>query len=131
MNRYHQLSVECGSGLDWAADTIKVAALDATYTFSASHRFLSELTGVLGSTALTGKVVKSDGYWDADDIADLATPGTTEVAQLVLYKDTGNAATSGLLIHMDSNDDPDLPYPPDVADPEALKWSPLGVIRVA
>jgi len=80
-------------------DTIKAAILSSAYTFSQAHQYLSDLTGVLGSVTLTGKSC-TNGVLDADDAVVtgvLASPGHI----VVVYKDTGVAGTSQLMLYFD------------------------------
>lgn len=83
--------------------TVKVALVDTgTYTYSATHEFLSSLTGVVG-TAQTIGATKSytNGVFDGGDVTFTAVSGAT-VEALVLYIDTGVAGTSRLVAYIDT-----------------------------
>ena len=69
--------------LDLDTDTIKVALVNVAtdYTYSASHQYKSSVTSYSGTTD--------------------QTLGSKTVAALVIYKDTGNAATSPLIAYID------------------------------
>lgn len=100
--------------LSWSADTIKAVLVDTNdYTVSIDvHEFLSDIpTGarVATSAALTGKTVTL-GVADADDIS-FSTVAGDESEALVLYVDTGSAATSSLVAYIDSATG--LPITPD------------------
>ena len=93
--------------IDIDTDTIKVAAVsDNDYTYSAAHQYKSSVTSYTGSTDATVTITsKTSGTVDASDIsaayASLAQNSTDVIDALVLYKDTGNAATSPLIAYYD------------------------------
>jgi hypothetical protein len=100
--------------LSWRDDTIKAVLVDTNdYAVSIDvHEFLSDIpTGarVATSAALTGKTVTL-GVADADDVS-FSTVAGDESEALVLYVDTGNAATSSLVAYIDSATG--LPITPD------------------
>jgi hypothetical protein len=77
----------------YLTDTIKVALVDTgTYTFSQAHQFQSSLTGVVGTAQTLGTKTATNGVADAADSTFTAVTGAT-VEALVIYKDTGSAAT--------------------------------------
>lgn len=90
--------------IDIDTDTIKVAAVDLTtdYTYSAAHEFKTSVTSYTGSTDATlASVTKTSGTVDAADnspaYSSLAQSSTKTIGALVVYKDTGDAATSPLI----------------------------------
>ena len=89
----------------WLTDDIRCALVDlADYTPDlAADEFLSDIPGaaiVATSGALTGKT-SADGVADADDVTFPTVSGDQSEA-LVLYKWTGNAATSPLIARIDT-----------------------------
>jgi len=80
-------------------DTIKAAILSSAYTFSQTHQYYSDLSGVLGSAALASKTCTSGVLDAADTVVPgvLASPGHI----VVIYKDTGVAGTSQLMLYLD------------------------------
>lgn len=92
--------------IDVTADTIKVVAVDSTYTYSSTDEFYTDLTGVLGTaTALSGKSVADDGIFDASTTSYPGVGIGETVVAWILYKDTGVAGTSPLIAFTDTNDD--------------------------
>lgn len=90
-----------GASIDFLDDTIKVALLPSTYTFSAGHEFLSALGTRIGTDQTLANKSISGGVLDADDLDFGAlAPGNT-VKALVIYKDTGNSSTSPVLFYFD------------------------------
>ena len=116
-NPYGRAGKSLLSGLNWTADTIKVALLNSSHVTNLdTQEFFAdvsanEVTGTgytAGGQALTGK---SLGTYDATnnrtpalaaDSAWDATGGSLAAAFAVVYKDTGVAATSPLLAVVDN-----------------------------
>jgi hypothetical protein len=102
MNTIYPLAREkfLTGALDWSSDDIKVVLLDNTYTYSAAHEFLTDLTGVVATSGnLTGKTT-TGGVADADDLTFPALVAGDTIVSVVIYRDTGLAATSDLIIFM-------------------------------
>ncbi|WP_016888304.1 hypothetical protein [Mycobacteroides abscessus] len=97
--------------ISWSSDNIKVAAVDATYTPNmATHQYLSDITGVVATSAnLSGKS-STGGVADAADITFPSVTGPT-IVRLIVYKDTGTAGTSPLIAAIDTATG--LPVTPD------------------
>ena len=83
--------------IDLVNDNIKVVALSSAYTYSATHQFLSDLTGTIATTAnLSGKSV-ANGVFSASNTVFSAVAAGSTITQIVGYQDTGVAATSRLV----------------------------------
>ena len=89
--------------IDWSSDTIKVALVDTgTYTFSQSHQYYSSVSSAVVNTPQTlSSKTSTSGVADAADVTFTAVSGST-VEALVIYKDTGSAATSPLIAYIDT-----------------------------
>lgn len=102
--------------IDWDTDTIKVALVDnGVYTVNlATHDFWDDVNaGVVGTPqTLSGKTVTA-GVADANDSTFTTVTGAT-VESLVIYKDTGSAATSRLIAYIDTGTG--LPVTPNGGD---------------
>jgi hypothetical protein len=91
-------------GINWTADTIKVALLGASYTPNmATDQFYSTISAnVIGTPVALANKTASAGVCDADDVTTgTLTTGST-ITQLVIYKDTGTAGTSQLIAREDT-----------------------------
>ena len=82
--------------IDWDTATIK-AALVRGYTFSASHKFVSEVTGAGGtlvatSAAMTSKTVAA-GVADAADVTFTAVAAGAAITGILVFQ--SSAATGG------------------------------------
>jgi len=87
----------------WVADTIRVAMLDSSYTYSAADEFFTAVSSAVVGTPvdLASKTV-SLGVFDAADISFTTVPDAITVSYLVIYKWTGSAATSALICYIDN-----------------------------
>lgn len=83
--------------------TLKVVLVDTgTYTYSASHEFLTSLSGTGGTAQTIGSKTYTDGVLDGADVTFTAVAGTVTYEALVLYLDTGVAGTSRLVAYFDT-----------------------------
>jgi hypothetical protein len=93
-----------GAGLNLTSLDVKVVLVDlADYTYSAAHEFLSDVPAaarVATSPNLASKTVTS-GVFDAADVTFATVTGDVSEA-LIIYQDTGVAATSRLIIFLDT-----------------------------
>ncbi len=103
---YKESALSQNPSVDMDTDTIKVALVNTTtdYTYSAAHDFLDDVTTYSGTTDQTlGSKTVTDGVFDAANstFTAVAISGTKDVEALVIYKDTGSAATSPLIAYID------------------------------
>lgn len=91
--------------INWSSDAIKAVLVDAAdYTVNlATHEFLSDIPsgGRVATSANFGTKTTTAGVADAADITFTAVTGDPSEA-LVIYKDTGSAATSPLIAYIDN-----------------------------
>lgn len=89
---------------DLLAGDVKCALIDAAdYTYSAAHEFLSDVAGaaiVSTSGNLASKTV-TNGLFDSASVTFTSVTGDVSEA-LILYVDTGVAATSRLIAYRDT-----------------------------
>lgn len=84
------------------SDTIKIGLIDTgVYTYNSANEFWSSASAALVGTAATlaSKTV-TNGTFDAADVTFTAVTGNS-VEALIVYKDTGSAATSPLIAYID------------------------------
>lgn len=90
-----------GAGVNLTTGTVKVALVDTgTYTYSAAHQFLTSLTGIVGTAQTLGTKTVLNGVFGAANSTFTAVTGVS-VEALVVYVDTGTAATSPLVAYLD------------------------------
>lgn len=91
-------------GINWLTANIKATLIDtADYTFSQTHDFLDDVPSI-ARVATSGNLANKTttaGVADADDIVFTAVTGDTSEA-LILFVDTGTAATSRLIAYIDT-----------------------------
>ena len=99
-----------------------------TYTYSAAHDFYNDLSGVVGteSAAMDGKTFTA-GTFDANNVTFSAVTGNT-VEAIVLFVDTGNAATDALICYVDSASS-GLPVTPNGGD-IVVAWNASGIFSL-
>jgi len=88
--------------IDIPTDTIKIALIDTgTYTYNSADEFWSSASSAIVGTAVTlaSKTITS-GVFDAADVTFTSVSGVS-VEALIIYKDTGSAATSPLIMYID------------------------------
>lgn len=108
--------------------TVKVALIDTdVYTYSATHEFLTDLTGIVGTPQTIGTKTYVDGVFDGDDVSFVAVTGAT-VEALVIYIDTGVAGTSRLVSYVDSGVG-SLPVTPNGGDIDIV-WNASGIFAL-
>lgn len=89
--------------INLTSDTIKIILVDSgTYTYSAAHQFRSSLTGTGGTAQTLASKTVTNGVFDAADVTFTAVAGTVSYEALVVYKDTGSAATDNLISYIDT-----------------------------
>lgn len=124
---YKQALLDADADVDIDDGTLKVALVDTgVYTYSAAHQFLSDLSGVVGTAQTIANTTVLNGLLDGDNVTFTAVSGNT-VEALVLYIDTGNAATSRLVAYIDSGYT-GLPVTPNGGD-ITVTWNASGIVQ--
>lgn len=88
--------------IDLPTDTIKIALIDTgSYTYSSSDEFWSAASAAqVGTSATLASKTITDGVFDAADVTFTSVSGVS-VEALIIYKDTGTASTSPLIMFID------------------------------
>ena len=111
----------------WLSDNIKLVLLSAAYVYSASHANLSDIaSGVVATSGNLASKSNTAGLLKAANVTFSALTGAA-ITQAWLYKDTGTAGTSTLLIYI--NQGVGLPLTPTGAD-EIVEWSAQGIAQL-
>jgi len=99
---YKQALLDASANVDLNDGTVKVALIDTgTYTYNAAHEFFSSVTGVVGTPQTIANTTVTNGVFDGDNVTYTALSGNT-VEALLIYIDTGTAATSRLVAWIDT-----------------------------
>lgn len=124
---YKQALLDALSDVDLNDGTVKCALVDTgTYTYSAAHDFLNDLSGVVGTAQTIANTTVTNGLFDGDNVTYTAVSGST-VEALVIYIDTGNSATSRLVAYIDTGVT-GLPVTPNGGD-ISITWNASGIIQ--
>jgi hypothetical protein len=124
---YKQALLDGLSDTDVNDGTVKVALVDTgTYTYNAAHDFLNDLSGVVGTAQTINNTTVTNGVLDGDNVTYSAISGNSAEA-MVIYIDTGNAATSRLVAYIDTN--AGLPVTPNGGD-IIINWNASGIIAL-
>lgn len=111
-----------------SSGTVKVALVDTgTYTYSSAHQFYSSVSGVVGTPQTLGSKTFTNGVFDAADVTFTAVTGASAEA-LVIYIDTGTAATSPLVAFIDTGVT-NLPVTPNGGD-ITVTWNASGIFAL-
>ena len=88
--------------IDMPTDTIKIALIDTgAYTYSSTDEFWSSASAAeIGTSQTLASKTITDGVFDADNVTFTSVTGAS-VEALIIYKDTGSAATSPLIMYID------------------------------
>lgn len=100
--KFKEAVLSGGANHDMSAGTVKAALVDTgTYTYAATHEFLSDLSGRVGTDQTLISKTFTDGAFDSGDPTWSALSGST-VEAIVLYIDTGVPGTSRLIAYIDT-----------------------------
>lgn len=126
--KYKQALLDDSTNIDLNDLTVKVALVDTgTYTYSAAHEFLSDLSGVVGTAQTIANTTVTNGVFDGDNVTYTALTGSS-VEALVLYIDTGTAGTSRLVAYIDTGVT-GLPFTPNGGD-VTISWNASGIFAL-
>lgn len=108
--------------IDWDTDDIRVMLVKSAYTFSAAHKFLSDITSGNdnGRSAALGTKTVTNGVADAADTTLTATAAVACNA-LVVFKHTGSDATARVIAYIDTPTS-GLPFTPSASQSVPITW---------
>lgn len=94
------------------SDTIKLGLLSSSYTPNlATHQFYSDVNAnTLGTPQTMGGISITNGVFNSSSVTFTAVAGGSTVKYFVIYKDTGTAGTSPLLVLIDTTTGVSLPF---------------------
>lgn len=94
------------------SDTIKLALVSNTYSPNlATHQFWSDVNAnVISTPVAMGGITITNGVFNSSSVTFTAVTGGSTVRYFVIYKDTGTASTSPLLVLIDTTTGVTLPF---------------------
>lgn len=106
--------------IDWDTDDIRCMLVLSTYTFVASHKFISDLGAVdNGRSAALGTKTVTNGVAGAANTSLVATAATASKA-IVVFKHTGADGTARLIAYIDVATG--LPFTPAAGQTINIAW---------
>lgn len=126
--KFKEALLDASANVDLNDGTVKVALVDTgTYTYSAAHDFLDDLSGVVGTAQTIANTTVTGGVFDGDNVTFSAVTGDS-VEALVIYIDTGTPATSRLVAYIDTGQT-GLPVTPNGGD-ITVSWNASGIFAL-
>lgn len=126
--KYKQALLDASANVDLNDETVKVALIDTgVYTYNAAHEFYSSVSGVVGTPQTINNTTVIDGLFDGDNVTYTAVTGNSAEA-LLIYIDTGSAATSRLVAWIDTSVT-GLPVTPNGGD-ISITWNASGIFQL-
>lgn len=112
-----------------SAGTVKVALIDTgTYTYSAAHQFYSSASAAaVGTPQTIGSKTFTNGVFAGADVTFTSVTGNS-VEALIIYIDTGSAATSPLVAYIDTSVT-GLPVTPNGGN-ISITWNASGIFAL-
>lgn len=125
---YKQALLDASANVDINDGTVKVALIDTgTYTYNSTHEFYSSVSGVVGTPQTIANTTVTNGLFDGDNVTYTAVTGNS-VEALLIYIDTGTAATSRLVAWIDTSVT-GLPVTPNGGD-ITITWNASGIFQL-
>lgn len=116
------------AGINLISANVRVALIDlGVYTYSATHEFLSQVTGVVATSPLVSAKSATDGNFASLNTVTFSLVSGTTAEALILYVDTGTASTSRLVAFFDTGVT-GLPITPNGGDISLAFGAGTGVI---
>lgn len=111
------------------ATGVYVALVDTgTYTYSSSHQYYSDLSGVVGTDQEITTKTQALGVFDGDDVTYTAVTGAS-VEAIVLYRKNAGANTTWPLIAYIDTGVTGLPVTPNGGD-IVVTWNASGIFSL-
>lgn len=105
-----------------------VALVDlGTYTYSATHDFYSDLSGIVGTDQRIATPTTASGLFDGDNVTFTAVSGAT-VEALVIYRKNAGANTTWKLVAFEDTGVTGLPVTPNGGD-ISVTWNASGIVQ--
>lgn len=124
------LGATSNNAVDLETDTIKVALIDHGVVTPnvATHDYWDDLSAAeIGTAQTLASKTNTNGVFDAANVA-FSTVSGNSAESIVIYKDTGTASTSMLLVYLDTNVT-GLPVTPSGGDIN-LNWDASGIFSL-
>lgn len=126
--KYKEALLDASANIDINDGTVKVALIDTgVYTYNSAHEFYSSVSGVVGTPQTINNTTVANGLFDGDNVTFSSVSGNS-VEALLIYIDTGSAATSRLVTWIDTGVS-GLPVTPNGGD-ITITWNASGIFQL-
>lgn len=99
--KYKQALLDGDTNIDINDGTVKVALSTAAY--NSAHDFYDDVSAsTVGTPQTIANTTVTNGLFDGDDVTYTAVASGSTVTALIIYIDTGSAATSRLVAFIDT-----------------------------
>ena len=118
--------------IDMSGDNIKTMLVDATYTYSTAHQYVSDVIGIIqrGGSNL-GTKTETSGVFDAADFTHTAVASGSTVAAIIVYDDTpATDATKPLLAFIDHDASANPISLPTNGGDITIQWNASGIFSI-
>lgn len=124
--KYKQALLDADANVDLNDGTVKVALSTAAY--NSAHDFYDDVSAsTVGTPQTINNTTVTDGLFDGDNVTYTAVTGNSAEA-LLIYIDTGSAATSRLVAWIDTSVT-GLPVTPNGGD-ISITWNASGIFQL-
>lgn len=124
--KYKEAILAASANVSLTTGTVKVALSTAAY--NSVHDFYDDVSAsTVGTPQTIGSTTVTNGLFDGTDVTFTSVTGS-QVTALIIYIDTGSAATSRLVTFLDTNVT-GLPVTPNGGN-ISITWSGSGIFQL-
>jgi hypothetical protein len=124
--KYKEAILAASANVSLTTGTVKVALSTAAY--NSAHDFYDDVSAnSIGTPQTIASTTVTNGLFDGNDVTFTSVSGS-QVTSLIIYIDTGSAATSRLVTFLDTNVT-GLPVSPNGGN-ISITWSASGIFQL-
>jgi len=124
--KYKEAILAASANVSLTTGTVKVALSTAAY--NSAHDFYDDVSAnSIGTPQTIASTTVTDGLFDGNDVTFTSVSGS-QVTSLIIYIDTGSAATSRLVTFLDTNVT-GLPVTPNGGN-ISITWNASGIFQL-
>ncbi len=124
--KYKEAILAASANVSLTTGTVKVALSTAAY--NSAHDFYDDVSAnSIGTPQTIGSTTVTNGLFDGNDVTFTSVSGS-QVTSLIIYIDTGSAATARLVTFLDTNVT-GLPVTPNGGN-ISITWNASGIFQL-
>lgn len=124
--KYKEAILAASANVSLTTGTVKVALSTAAY--NSAHDFYDDVSAnSIGTPQTIASTTVTNGLFDGNDVTFTSVSGS-QVTSLIIYIDTGSAATSRLVTFLDTNVT-GLPVTPNGGN-ISITWNASGIFQL-